>query len=41
MTFARQVCIFECCVSLSGKRELKRTETKTGVSEEGGGGGVV
>ena len=33
MTVARQICIFEYGVSLSGKRELKRTQTKTGVSE--------
>ena len=39
MTVARQSCIFEYGVSLSGKRELKRTQTKTGVSEGGGGGG--
>ena len=33
MTVARQICIFEYGVSLSGKCELKRTQTKTGVSE--------
>ena len=37
MTVARQICIFEYGVSLSGKRELKRAQTKTGVSEGGGG----
>ena len=37
MTVARQICIFEYGVSLSGKHELKRTQTKTGVSEGGGG----
>ena len=41
MTVARQICIFEYGVSLSGKRELKRTQTKTGVSEGGGGGGEI
>ena len=35
MTVARQICIFEYGVSLSGKRELKRAQTKTGVSEGG------
>ena len=38
MTVARQICIFEYGVSLSCKRGLKRTQTKTGVSEGGGGG---
>ena len=35
MTVARQICIFEYAVSLSGKRELKRTQMKTGVSKGG------
>ena len=35
MTVARQICIFEYGVSLSGKRELKRPQTKMGVSEGG------
>ena len=39
MTVAQQICILEYGVSLSGKRELKCTQTKTGVSEGGGGGG--
>ena len=39
MTVAGQICIFEYGVSLSWKRELKRTQTKTGVPEVGGGGG--
>ena len=39
MTVARQICIFEYGVSLSGKRELKRAQTKTGSPKEGGGGG--
>ena len=38
MTVARQICILEYGVSLSCKRGLKRTQTKTGVSEGGGGG---
>ena len=37
MSVARQICILEYGVSLSRKRELKRTQTKTGVSEGGGG----
>ena len=37
MTVARQICILEYGVSLSCKRGLKRTQTKTGVSEGGGG----
>ena len=36
MTVARQICILEYGVSLSCKRGLKRTQTKTGVSEGGG-----
>ena len=39
MIVARQICILEYGVSLSCKRGLKRTQTKTGVSEGGGGGG--
>ena len=41
MPVARQIWIFnlEYGVSLSCKRGLKRTQTKTGVSEGGGGGG--
>ena len=35
MTVARQICILEYGVSLSCKRGLKRTQTKTGVSEGG------
>ena len=37
MTVARQICILGYGVSLSCKRELKRTQTKTGVSDGGGG----
>ena len=33
MTVARQICILGYGVSLSCKRELKRTQTETGVSE--------
>ena len=33
MTVARQICAFEYGVSLACKRELKRTLTKTGVSD--------
>ena len=36
MTVARQICILEYGVSLSCKRGVKRTQTKTGVSEGGG-----
>ena len=36
MTVASQICILEYGVSLSCKRGLKRTQTKTGVSEGGG-----
>ena len=36
ITVARQICILEYGVSLSSKRGLKRTQTKTGVSEGGG-----
>ena len=39
MTVAKQICILECGVSLSCKRGLKRTQTKTGVTGGGGGGG--
>ena len=35
MTVARQICSFEYGVSLSCKRGLKRTQTKTGVSDGG------
>ena len=38
MTVARQICFLEYGVSLSCKGGLKRTQTKTGVSEGGGGG---
>ena len=38
MTVAWQICILEYGVSLSCKRGLKRTQTKTGVCEGGGGG---
>ena len=37
MTVAWQICILEYGVSLSCKRELKRTQTKTGVFKGGGG----
>ena len=40
MTVAGQICTFEYGVSLSWTRDLKRTQTKTGVSDGGGGGGV-
>ena len=40
ITFAKQICILECGVSLSCERKLKLAQTKR-VSEGRGRGGVI